>query len=97
MWNVVTVSLRQATVPHHLLGRLNSSYRFLAWGTLPAGAAIAGLGAELMGARGVFAVFAAASILLLVPILTVTDAGIEATEAESSAREARRRMTSAQT
>ena len=50
-----------------------------------------------MGARGVFAVFAAAPILLLVPILTVTDAGIEAIEAESSAREARRRMTSAQT
>ena len=42
MWNVVTVSLRQAIVPHHLLGRLNSSYRFLAWGTMPAGAAIAG-------------------------------------------------------
>jgi hypothetical protein len=48
-----------------------------------AGAAIAGLGAELMGARGVFAVFAVASILLLVLILTVTDAGIEATRAES--------------
>lgn len=50
---------------------------------MPAGAAIAGLGAELMGARGVFAVFTVASILLLVPILTVTDAGIEATRAES--------------
>lgn len=83
MWNVVTVSLRQAIVPDHVLGRLNSSYRLLAWRTMPAGAAIAGLGAELMGARGVFAVFAAASILLLVPILTVTDAGIEATRAES--------------
>jgi hypothetical protein len=53
MWNVITVSLRQAIVPDHLVGRLNSSYRLLAWGMMPAGAAIAGLGAEVMGARGV--------------------------------------------
>lgn len=83
MWNVVTVSLRQAIVPDHLLGRVNSAYRLLAWGTLPAGAAIAGVGAELIGARGVFAVFAIAAIPLVLPILRLTDVTIERAEAAS--------------
>ena len=38
-WNVVTVSLRQAIVPDALLGRVNSAYRLLGWGTMPIGAA----------------------------------------------------------
>ena len=32
MWNVITVSLRQAIIPDHLLGRVNSVYRFLGLG-----------------------------------------------------------------
>jgi hypothetical protein len=31
MWKVVTLSLRQAIVPDHILGGLNSSDRLLAW------------------------------------------------------------------
>jgi MFS family permease len=31
MWNIITVSFRQAVTPDHLLGRLNSVYRLLAW------------------------------------------------------------------
>jgi MFS family permease len=42
-WNVITVSLRQAIIPPHLLGRVNSVYRFLAWGMMPIGAALGGL------------------------------------------------------
>ena len=42
-WNVVTVSLRQSVIPDRLLGRVNSVYRFLAWGSIPIGAAIGGL------------------------------------------------------
>ena len=38
LWNVVTVSLRQRIVPDALLGRLNASYRLLAWGSQPIGA-----------------------------------------------------------
>ncbi|MGA1345951.1 MAG: MFS transporter [Ilumatobacteraceae bacterium] len=41
-WNVVTVSLRQSVIPDHLLGRVNSVYRFLAWGSIPVGAALGG-------------------------------------------------------
>ena len=53
-WNVVTVSLRQRIVPDRLLGRVNASYRLLAWGTMPIGAALGGLAGEaLRPPRGV--------------------------------------------
>ena len=42
LWNVITVSLRQTIIPPHLLGRVNSVYRFFAWGMMPIGAAIGG-------------------------------------------------------
>jgi MFS family permease len=41
-WNVITVSLRQSIIPPHLLGRVNSVYRFFAWGMMPIGALIGG-------------------------------------------------------
>lgn len=41
-WNVVTVSLRQRTIPDALLGRVNSIYRFFGWGSIPLGALFAG-------------------------------------------------------
>lgn len=37
LWNVITVSLRQSIIPTELLGRVNSVYRFFAWGTIPIG------------------------------------------------------------
>jgi MFS family permease len=43
VWNVITVSLRQSIIPGHLLGRVNSCYRFFAWGMIPIGAAIGGI------------------------------------------------------
>lgn len=42
LWNVITVSLRQTIIPNHLLGRVNSVYRFFAWGMIPIGAALGG-------------------------------------------------------
>jgi len=42
-WNVITVSLRQTIIPPHLLGRVNSVYRFFAWGMMPIGALMGGL------------------------------------------------------
>ncbi|MDO8361369.1 MAG: MFS transporter [Actinomycetota bacterium] len=41
-WNVITVSLRQTIIPSHLLGRVNSVYRFFAWGMMPVGAMLGG-------------------------------------------------------
>ena len=43
LWNVITVSLRQTIIPDNLLGRVNSVYRFFAWGMMPVGAALGGL------------------------------------------------------
>ena len=42
LWNVITVSLRQTIIPSGLLGRVNSVYRFFAWGMIPIGAAVGG-------------------------------------------------------
>lgn len=43
LWNVITVSLRQTIIPDHLLGRVNSVYRFFAWGGIPLGALVGGI------------------------------------------------------
>jgi len=43
LWNVITVSLRQTIIPPALLGRVNSVYRFFAWGMMPIGAAAGGV------------------------------------------------------
>jgi MFS family permease len=53
LWNVITVSLRQTIIPDHLLGRVNSVYRFFAWGMMPIGFVLGGAlvsGLEAAGA-----------------------------------------------
>ena len=42
VWNVITVSLRQQIIPDELLGRVNSVYRFFAWGMMPIGSLLGG-------------------------------------------------------
>jgi len=42
IWNIVTVSYRQRRIPDHLLGRVNSLYRFFGWGMMPIGALAGG-------------------------------------------------------
>ncbi|NQV05290.1 MFS transporter [bacterium] len=43
LWNIITVSLRQTIIPDHLLGRVNSVYRFFGWGMMPIGSLLGGL------------------------------------------------------
>jgi MFS family permease len=43
VWNVITVSLRQTIIPDHLLGRVNSVYRFFGWGMMPIGSFLGGV------------------------------------------------------
>lgn len=43
LWNVITVSLRQSIIPDRLLGRVNSVYRFFAWGMMPIGSLVGGV------------------------------------------------------
>jgi hypothetical protein len=42
LYNINQVSLRQAITPHHLLGRMNATMRFLVWGTMPIGSLLGG-------------------------------------------------------
>jgi MFS family permease len=81
VWNVVTVSLRQRITPDRLLGRLNSAYRLLAWGTMPLGAAAGGLLSELFGLRAMFALMAVLTFSLVVLMRLVSDTRIAEAEA----------------
>ncbi len=85
MWNIITVSFRQAVTPDHLLGRLNSVYRLLAWGTMPIGAALGGLIAEAFGLRAVFASMGVLTALLFIPNRTLTDTALDAAEHPATA------------
>ena len=93
LWNVVTVSLRQSLIPSHLLGRVNSVYRFFAWGTIPIGTLLggtlvsvlqSGLGRE-MAFRSVYFTGSALGFLLCVyAIRVLTEAKIEEARAAIS-------------
>lgn len=76
-WNVIVVSLRQRIVPEELLGRVNASYRLLAWGAMPIGSALGGLLAGLFGIRVVFAFSGLANLALLACMPLVSDRAIE--------------------
>lgn len=43
IWNTVSVSYRQRKIPDHLLGRVNSLYRLMAWGMMPIGLLLSGI------------------------------------------------------
>lgn len=66
MGNVVMVSLRQLVTPDRLLGRVNSAYRLVAWGTMPIGALLGGL---VAGAFGFTTLFIAAAVVAMTPLL----------------------------
>jgi MFS family permease len=63
-WNIVTVSMRQAIVPDALLGRVNSAYRLLGWGTMPLGALLGGVLAQTLGLRAPFVLAAVVPIAM---------------------------------
>lgn len=90
VWNVITVSLRQAIIPDHLLGRVNSVYRFFGWGMMPVGIFLGGLLVQIVsgladrdiGLRSPF--FAAAVVelaLMAYAVPRLTTSKIEAARA----------------
>jgi MFS family permease len=85
LWNVVAVSLRQRITPDRILGRINSSYRLVAWGSRPLGAAAGGLLGELLGLRAVFAIAAGLILATLLGMTQVTDTAIAAAEDQAAA------------
>jgi hypothetical protein len=84
LWNVVAVSLRQRITPDRILGRINSSYRLVAWGTRPLGAAAGGLLAELLGLRAVFGIAAALILATLLGMPQLTDTAISTAEHDAA-------------
>jgi len=56
MWNIVTVTLRQRIVPNDMLGRVNSAYRMIGWGLMPAGAVVGGFVAHVAGLRAPYVI-----------------------------------------
>ncbi len=68
VWNVLTVSLRQWLVPDELLGRVNSGYRLIGWGTVPVGAVVGGIVAQVFGLRAPFLFAGTAALLLAVSV-----------------------------
>jgi MFS family permease len=94
LWNVITVSLRQTIIPDRLLGRVNSVYRFFAWGMMPIGSVVGGLlvvGTETVGSRELalrmpwFVAAAAYVFLLMYAAPKLTTEKIEAARAEGIA------------
>lgn len=95
LWNMITVSLRQMIIPDNLLGRVNSVYRFFAWGMTPIGLAAGGLivaGVEAAGGSRELALrmpwFVAAAVFMLLFAYAapkLTTAKIEAARAEGIA------------
>ncbi|MCP3804061.1 MFS transporter [Allokutzneria sp. A3M-2-11 16] len=81
IWNVITVSLRQRITPDRLLGRVNSGYRLLAWGSMPLGAATGGLLAQLLGVTAVFLVMVPLVLAQLAGMRVLTEANLAAAEA----------------
>lgn len=77
MANVVMVSLRQTMTPDRLLGRVNSCYRLMAWGTMPIGAAAGGLLAQYIGLRAVFAVMGTIALAVTAAAFALTDAELD--------------------
>ncbi|RJT75657.1 MFS transporter [Arthrobacter cheniae] len=83
LWNVITVSLRQRITPNRLLGRVNSAYRLLAWGTMPLGAAAGGLLAQWLGLQAMFAIMGILTLALLGLMPTLTSKAITAADIQS--------------
>jgi MFS family permease len=93
VWNVITVSLRQAIIPDHLLGRVNSVYRFFGWGMMPIGIFLGGLLVQIVSGLadrdiGLRAPFFAAAIvelaLMAYAVPRLTTAKIEAARAAAA-------------
>lgn len=55
-YSISLVSARQIMTPDHLLGRVNATFRWVAWAATPFTAVLSGLLAEAFGLRGAIAV-----------------------------------------
>ncbi|MER7892877.1 MFS transporter [Micromonospora sp. NPDC094482] len=88
-WNVTYSSLRALVVPDEMMGRYSGVSRLTSWGSMPLGALLAGLTAELISVRAVFWGGAALCCLVLAATLrTVTSPEFRRVEARATASHA---------
>lgn len=72
-WSVTAVSLRQALVPAHLLGRVGMAYQMVVGGGVTLGAVLAGVEADAFGLRCPF--YVGAALLLAASLISMRPAG----------------------
>jgi MFS family permease len=81
LWVVNSRSISQQLVSPEMMGRYSSAARLFGWGSIPLGAALAGALGQAFGYRVAFAVFAVASLVIIIPFLrvftTATNAEVE--------------------
>src|ERR1700683_3161703 len=82
--NIIMVSLRQQITPDRLLGRVSSANRFVAWNTIPLGAAAGGGLAQFLGLRPVFVILSLLVLAVLAGLLIITDDDMDAAERDAA-------------
>jgi predicted MFS family arabinose efflux permease len=84
VWNVVTISLRQAVIPEALLGRVGSAFRMIGLGGMSFGVLASGLVAREVGITAPYwlaaGIMAALSLLCA---LTVTNRAVDAARSDA--------------
>ncbi|MET8466211.1 MFS transporter [Micromonospora zamorensis] len=85
-WNVTYSALRALVVPDEMMGRYSGVSRLTSWGSMPLGALLAGVTAELISVRAVFLGGATLCALVLAATLrTVTSPEFRRMEARATA------------
>ncbi|KAB8197194.1 MFS transporter [Nonomuraea phyllanthi] len=69
LMNVGQITYRQTVTPEHLLGRVNASVRFVAWGIMALGALLGGLVAQRIGVREALWVFMTGRLVAFLPLV----------------------------
>jgi MFS family permease len=69
-WNVLTMSLRQALIPHELFGRVQGAYRTVVWGAIAIGSLLGGAVASQIGLRPVI-ILAGVGCLVMAGLLAL--------------------------
>lgn len=68
VYNVTQVSLRQLLGPERLLGRMDATARFAAWGTIPIGALAGGILGSTIRLRPTLWVAVGGSVVAVLPV-----------------------------
>jgi len=88
VYNITQVTMRQRLTPPRLLGRMNSSIRFVVWGVMPLSALLAGVLGGAIGVVptmwiGVAGGFLSCAFVLFSPLTTMRTLPTELVEAQS--------------